>query len=62
VKFCVSTAGAVKNVQIVKSSGYPELDQAIKSAVNSWRFRPYSVNGKAVEACTAKIFQFLLTD
>ncbi len=38
LKFWVTPEGAVKNIQLVRSSGYPELDNSAKSALSQWRF------------------------
>jgi len=38
LKFWVTPEGAVKNIQIVRSSGYPELDNSAKSALSQWKF------------------------
>jgi len=38
LKFWVTPEGAVKNLQLVRSSGYPELDNSAKSALSQWRF------------------------
>ncbi|MEO0211779.1 MAG: energy transducer TonB [candidate division WOR-3 bacterium] len=38
LKFWVTPDGAVKNIQLVRSSGYPELDNSAKSALSQWRF------------------------
>lgn len=39
------TAGAV---DVKTSSGFPLLDSAAKSAVESWRFNPATTDGKPV--------------
>lgn len=38
LKFWVTPEGVVKNLQLVRSSGYPELDNSAKSALSQWRF------------------------
>ena len=40
------TAG---NVEVKSSSGFPRLDQAAIGAVQTWRFNPATIDGKAVE-------------
>jgi TonB family protein len=55
-KICLDTQGNVRNVVLVKSSGFPEYDDKIRTQMNSWRYRPYTVNGSAVAACTAVTF------
>ena len=55
-KLCLSTSGEVERVDLVKSSGFPNYDDKIRSAMSTWRYRPYTVNGTAVKACTAVTF------
>jgi len=38
LKFWVTPEGAVKDIQLLRSSGYPELDNAAKSALSQWKF------------------------
>jgi protein TonB len=40
--------GSAGQVEIAKSSGFPMLDEAAKSAVQSWRFHPATIDGKPV--------------
>jgi len=56
IKLCVDTTGAVSQVRILRSSGYPGYDQKIASEVNAWGFRPIEIDGKAVAVCTALSF------
>ncbi|WP_343597930.1 TonB family protein [Acinetobacter sp.] len=39
--------GVITSVRIVKSSGLPDLDEKIKKAVRSAKFKPYKENGVA---------------
>jgi hypothetical protein len=55
-KLCLDTAGNVASVTLVKSSGFAAYDDKIRSQMNGWRYRPYTVNGSAVKACTAVTF------
>lgn len=43
LKFWVTPEGAVKNIQLVRSSGYPELDNSAKSALSQWKFAPKDI-------------------
>jgi protein TonB len=38
----------VENVQVVRSAGYPDLDESAMEAVRRWRFEPARRNGEAV--------------
>ena len=50
--------GAVKNIAVVE--GDPELADAAVEAVQQWRFRPYTVDGKVVEMQTRVTIRFTL--
>jgi protein TonB len=50
----VSAKGLVERVEVITSTGYPELDRAAVVAVSSWRGRPALENGRAV-ATTEKL-------
>lgn len=53
VKLCVTEKGTVKSVNVMKSSGFADYDAKIKREMQSWRYRPFMVNGKAAPVCTA---------
>ena len=46
----VDTQGATKNIQIEKSSGYPDLDLAATTAASQWTYKPETVDGTPREA------------
>jgi protein TonB len=49
VKVDVGADGSVKNVTLVKSSGYDELDQAaIQCVTNGWHYNPATENGQPI--------------
>jgi protein TonB len=50
--------GAVKNIAVVE--GAAELADAAVEAVRQWRYRPYTVDGKAVEMQTRVTIRFTL--
>jgi periplasmic protein TonB len=54
----VDAAGQVTSTAIKQSSGHPELDQAAVSAVNKWKFRPGTKNGRKVKATCIVPFNF----
>lgn len=47
--FHITTAGTVKDVAVVRSSGYDRLDQAAMACVAPWRYKPAVRNGRNVE-------------
>lgn len=44
----VSPLGLTAGAEVVRSSGYPSLDNAVLDAVRTWRFRPAIRDGLAV--------------
>jgi protein TonB len=44
----VQADGSAGQIEIAKSSGFPMLDDAAKSAVQNWRFHPATSDGKPV--------------
>jgi protein TonB len=56
-KLCLTVAGTISNVTMLKSTGFPAYDNKILGKMRGeWRYRPYMVNGKAVPVCTAVTF------
>jgi protein TonB len=51
LKVCVKQNGSVDEVKILKGAD-PTLDPNIISAVRSWRYKPYTVDGRPVPFCT----------
>jgi len=54
----ISTEGAVKNLFVL--SGQPSLTQAALDAVSQWRYKPYLLQGTAVEVETLITVNFAL--
>lgn len=52
--------GRVSSVEIIKSSGYPALDAAARTAVLSWHCRPAEVGGHPVRAVAVQPIEFVL--
>jgi protein TonB len=46
----ISRTGTIENLRVV--SGPPMLAPAAQEAVRTWRYRPYLLNGEAVEVET----------
>jgi protein TonB len=57
-KLCLNNGGGIQSIKMLKSTGYPAYDNKIKSTMNSWKYRPLMVNGKAVPVCTSVTFIF----
>ena len=48
LRVLVQADGSAGEVQVRSSSGFPLLDEAARSAVQTWRFNPATSDGKAV--------------
>ena len=55
----ISRAGTIKDLQVL--SGHPMLVQAAVDAVSQWRYRPYVLNGEAIEVETRITVNFILS-
>jgi TonB family protein len=60
VQLCISTDGSIASASTVKRTKYDDYDDALLSAVRSWRYRPYAVNGVAVKACSLVTFVYTI--
>jgi TonB family protein len=56
VKVCVDPAGTVSRTKVLKSSGYAAYDRSLEREMTRWTFKPYILDGRAVEACSARTF------
>jgi len=54
----ISKTGKVESLQL--KSGHPLLAQAARDAVRTWKYRPYILNGEAVEVETQITVDFRL--
>jgi protein TonB len=57
-KICIGANGSPSQVSIQKASGYPSYDTAIKTAMKQWRYKPFTVGGKAVSICSTVTFVY----
>jgi hypothetical protein len=54
VRVVIDATGKVKHIHFISS--FPEQARTITDALQQWRFKPYVVNGKAVEVETGILF------
>lgn len=52
IDFLVSADGNAKQAKILKSSGYPAMDEAARGGIFKCAFKPATVGGKPVERWT----------
>ncbi|HEX3476851.1 MAG TPA: hypothetical protein VHT91_17620, partial [Kofleriaceae bacterium] len=56
-KLCITADGNISTVNQLKSTGFQSYDSKIISTIRGeWRYRPFSVNGKAVAVCSVVTF------
>lgn len=58
VSCTVDAEGRVTNTSIKQSSGHSELDQSAITAVNKWKFKPATKEGKKIKATCIVPFNF----
>jgi protein TonB len=56
----ISRSGEIQELRVI--SGHPMLSPAALDAVRQWRYRPYLLNGVAVEVETQVTVNFVLSD
>ena len=59
-KVCVSEAGRVSSVSVIKPTTYPEYDQRLIAAMRAWRYQPYMIAGRPVPVCSAVSFVYTM--
>jgi hypothetical protein len=56
VRIIIDTAGAVKHSHVIRASA--EQRENIEAALRQWKFKPYRINGRALEIETGLVFRF----
>ena len=60
VRIIVDTEGSVKHVHVIRAT--PEQGKSIEDALRQWKFKPYGLNGRAVEIETGLMFRFTVAE
>jgi protein TonB len=55
----IGKSGTIENLQVL--NGHPMLVRSAIDAVRQWRYRPYFLNGEAVEVKTQITVNFILS-
>lgn len=58
VKVCLTADGAIESVRVMKASGFPAYDDKLVREIRGWRYRPFTVNGRAAPACSVVSFAY----
>lgn len=58
LKVCITKTGAIASVAVAKSTGYPAYDDALVDAARRWVYKPYSVGGTPMPACSTVTFMY----
>jgi hypothetical protein len=56
VKICFAVDGKAERAVVVKSSGYPSWDEALRTLLLAWQIKPFKIGGEAVAVCTVMTF------
>src|SRR6266478_4325300 len=56
VRIIVDTEGSVKHIHVIRATA--EQRKSIEDALRQWKFKPYQMNGRAVEIETGLVFRF----
>jgi Gram-negative bacterial TonB protein C-terminal len=56
VRIIIAADGGVKQVHVIRAT--PDQRHSIEDALRQWKFRPYVVDGRAVEVETGLLFRF----
>jgi hypothetical protein len=60
VRIVVDTEGSVKHIHVIRAA--PEQRKSIEDALRKWKFKPYRMNGRAVEIETGLVFRFTVAE
>jgi hypothetical protein len=60
VRIIVDTEGSVKHIHVIRAT--PEQRKSIEDALRQWKFKPYRLNGRAVEIETGLMFRFSVAE
>lgn len=60
LKALIGTNGNIKDIQIVSSSGYAQLDKSAIDAIRKWKFKPSIINGKPSLSWVKVPFEFYI--
>ncbi len=53
---CLDTNGSVAATRELKPSGYPAYDAELVRGLSTWRYKPYTLNGRGIAVCSVVTF------
>src|SRR5262249_3003196 len=59
-RICVTTDGRVENVTVLRAT--TGLEDSLRTAIRTWRYKPFQLQGRAVPACFDMPFAFKRAD
>jgi TonB family protein len=59
VRICLDAGGSVASSRVLRSTGHRDYDAKLLAAVAAWRYRPYTVGGRAVPVCGVVSFVYV---
>jgi hypothetical protein len=59
-KVCLDGDGNVTQKTQLKSAGYGGYDEALQRGVSTWRYRPYTVDGRGIPVCGIVTFVYTM--
>ena len=57
---CLDTTGEVASTRQLHPSGYPGYDAALARGLATWRYKPYTMNGRGIAVCSVVTFIYTL--
>jgi hypothetical protein len=60
VRIIIDAEGGVRHIHVIHATA--EQRKSIEDALRQWRFKPYSLDGRAVEIETGLVFRFTLAE
>jgi TonB family protein len=59
VRICLDADGRVQSTRMLRTTGHGDYDGKLLAAVATWRYRPYSVDGRAMPVCGTVRFVYV---
>jgi hypothetical protein len=56
--FCVDASGKVGKVKPLERTGLAGYDRKLEAALSGWAYKPFLIDGKASEVCSAVVFVY----